>query len=88
MAAKNQKKTPEVLTGSACKTITPARISQIALGAYKACGYRTVSFPDGSVGVLKCAPKTILLMNTFQALLMDEVDPPPMGDPDLNGGAR
>lgn len=55
------------------KPITEKRISELASEAYRLCGYQTVRFGDGSVGVLKCSGKTITLMNTFQALLMKEV---------------
>jgi len=70
---------------TACNPIDPVRISELAAKAYRELGYRTVTFGDGSIGVLNCPPKTIRLMNTFQALLMDEVDPPPMTDPTLQG---
>lgn len=56
--------------------LTPARISEIAGQAYRLLGYRSVRFRDGSFGILKCPAKTISLMNTFQELLMNEVDPP------------
>jgi hypothetical protein len=79
---KTKTKTKKV---SALKSISPVRISELAAQAYRALGYQMVTFADGSVGVLRCPRKTIELMNTFQALLMDEVDPPPMTDPELQG---
>lgn len=67
------------------KRLTPRRISEIALAAYRAMGYRVIDFGGGDLGILKCPPKTVALMATFQALLMDEVDPPirPVEEPAL-----
>jgi hypothetical protein len=77
------KKTSSAEKGSALKSISPERISELAAQAYRELGYRMMTFGDGTVGVLNCPAKTVRLMNAFQALLMDEVDPPPMTDPDL-----
>lgn len=50
--------------------LSDEEISKLAGEAYRLCGYRSVKFNDGSIGVLGCPAKTIWLMNTFQALLM------------------
>lgn len=56
-------------------TLTPERVSEIAHEAYRRMGYETFRFGDGSIGVLKCPTKTVELMNLFQMLLIEEVDP-------------
>ncbi len=63
--------------------MTPGRLSELVLQAYKDLGYRTVRFGDGTVGVLKCPAKTIALVNRLQDLVMLELERRDEGD----GGA-
>jgi len=53
--------------------LTPERIGELASLAYKLAGYEVLRMGDGTHAVSKCGPKTIDLMNKFQALLVNEI---------------
>ncbi len=54
--------------------LTVDRLNAIVEEAYVRCGYRLVDFGDGQgKGVLNCPKKTITLVNTIQALLVNEI---------------
>lgn len=54
--------------------LTAEKASQLALEAYKRCDYQIVDFGHGRQGVLRCPKRTIELMNTYQALLMNAIE--------------
>lgn len=52
----------------------PERVNALATEAYRLCGYKTIRFRDGSLGILRCPAKTIQLMQAFQDLLLNELE--------------
>lgn len=59
-------------------TLTAERVNKLAHLAYKLCGYEVIKFGKGRPdGIVKCSAKTIDLMNTFQTLLVNEIDGTP-----------
>lgn len=64
---------------STLRFISPAAIYDLALRAYREVGFKTTRHPDGRVEVMDVPTETQALMDTFQAMLCDAVDPPILG---------
>jgi hypothetical protein len=54
-------------------SLTLAKLEMLVRRAYRDLGYQTITFRDGSIGVLKCPAKTINLMNHFSELIAREL---------------
>lgn len=61
------------LANAGKRTFDAEGVQSLALEAYRMNGYETVSFRDGTIGVLQCSNRTLRLMNTFQKLLLKAV---------------